>query len=198
MSRVGDFNKAMSNPSIQKQIKADSQRIADLESRVLSQHRLLTQILIVLKSYDAKISAIHELCQGANVFTWDQFESSVDEKIGLRKKLEGETLEIGDTVWVDFTATEVGNDKNKTTDENFVLRLGSNSVVFESSLVGKKVGETGIEHEAQLKEGGAKIKFVIDIKKAKAKVKSSVVSEVSDVSSDDSSDDSEDVREASE
>ena len=148
-------------------MKDASSKIADLDSRVLSQHKLLTQILIVLKSYDAKIDSLKELCEGANLFTPDTFESVMDSKIGLRKKTTEETVALGDTVWVNYTAVDVTNQENKISDENFVLRTGSNTVVFEHELIGKKIGEK-VEFEATVKD--TKLKFNVDILKAKTKL----------------------------
>jgi hypothetical protein len=164
--RTAEVNKALQHKN--QQVRDVSQKISDLDNRVLSQHKLLTQILIVLKSYDAKIDTLKELSEKANIFTPDTFETGMDEKLGLRKKTEEETVQLGDTVWVNYTATDVTNAENKISDENFVLRAGSNTVVFEHELIGKKIGTKNLEFEATVKD--TKLKFSVDILKAKARV----------------------------
>lgn len=168
--RTAEMNKALQHRN--QQVKDVNSKIADLENRVMSQHKLLTQILIVLKSYDAKIDVLKELSEKANLFTEDTFESGMDEKLGLRKRTAEESVQIGDTVWVNYSAVDVTNPENKISDENFVLRTGSNTVVFEHELIGKRIGDK-VEFEATVKD--TKLKFNVDILKAKSKLEGATV-----------------------
>lgn len=150
-----------------------------LAKKIAGQHRLAQSSLVLLKNIDARIEAIKDLSVEAGLYTEDQYQDKVDEKLGLRKKADNETIELADVVWVSYTA-EVEGVSEKQKEENLPVRVGSGAVMFESALLGKKCNDKGIVFDGVWKENNPseplkpiehKVKFTIDIQRVKARRK---------------------------
>lgn len=143
--------------------------IGMMTATVGEHRRLINSTHVLLKNYLARQDAIIKVLTTANVTTQETFDSFVDENLGLRLRASGETIEAGDVVWVKYDATVEGTDKNFS-DPELPVRAGSNTVVFDTMLVGKTVGSE-FEFDVPLTRGedaGKNVKYKVGILKAKA------------------------------
>ena len=138
-----------------------------VNERTQTQHKLLQSILVLMKNYDARMLTLQRAAFASNLITEEAFTEEVDNHLGLRKRTDDEPIEVGDVVWVKYTATHDGKSE---TEDNLPLRIGSGSVVFEQALVGLPANAQGVEFTATMKEDKGEVKFVIDVLKVKVKM----------------------------
>lgn len=138
-----------------------------VDARTQSQHKLLQSILVLMKNYDARLLTLQKAAFSGNLITEDSFSEEVDNFLGLRRRESTETIEVGDVVWVKYTATFNGKEE---TESNLPVRVGSGTVVFESALIGLPVNATGVEFTATMKDDKGDVKFTIDVLKVKVKM----------------------------
>lgn len=158
------------------ELKKENQELA---KRMMGQHRLAQSSLVLLKNIDARIEAIKDLIIEKNLFSEQEYQDAVDVKLGLRKKLENEDIELADVAWVSYVA-EVEGVEGTQTEECLPVRIGSNAVMFETALLGQKCDAKGIvfegswkdtDPEDKLKTVERKIKFTIDVLRVKTRRK---------------------------
>ena len=151
--------------------------ISVLATKTAAQHRLAQSSLVLLKNIDARIEGIKDLLTNAGVFTEEQYQDAVDSKLGLRRKADHEEIELADVCWVSYVAHCEGI-KDPQVEAGLPVRVGSNAVMFESALIGKKCNEKGIEFNTTLKEANPadplkpierKVRFIIDVNRVKAR-----------------------------
>ena len=158
------------------ELKKENQELA---KRMMGQHRLAQSSLVLLKNIDARIEAIKDLIIEKGLFTDQEYQDAVDVKLGLRKKLDNEEIELADVVWVSYVA-EVEGIQGTQTEDCLPVRVGSNAVMFESALLGKRCDTKGIVFEGSWKDADPtdkiktierKIKFTIDVLRVKTRRK---------------------------
>ena len=150
------------------ELKRDITEVANV---LMEQKRMIQSQHVLMKNYLARQEAFLSLLIQKGLFTESEFDAKVDENLGLRLRAADEEIQIGDVAWVDYTATITGTDKNYT-DNGLPVRVGSRTVVFDGTLIGKKVGET-FEFRAALKHGadaGKEVVYSIKILKAKVNI----------------------------
>lgn len=135
-----------------------------LDNKIEAQHKLLKSQLVILKNVDARIEAIKELLVSKGIFTEDEYQVTVDDKLGLKVKGAGELIEIGDIVWVKYVATQ---GEEVLTEPGLPLRIGSNAVPIEKELLGKPCDLK--DHKFVLEVNKTEYKFVLDVIRVKAK-----------------------------
>jgi hypothetical protein len=156
------------------ELKKENQELA---KRMMGQHRLAQSSLVLLKNIDARIEAIKDLIIEKGLFTDQEYQDAVDVKLGLRKKLDNETIELADVAWVSYEA-EVEGVPEKQKEECLPVRVGSNAVMFESALIGQQCDAKGIVFEGSWKEENPseplkpierKVVFTIDVLRVKTR-----------------------------
>jgi hypothetical protein len=135
--------------------------------RTNTQHKLLQSILVLMKNYDARLLTLQRAAFASNLITEDAFSEEVDNHLGLRRRADDESIEVGDVVWVRYTASHNGKAES---EENLPLRIGSGSVVFEQALIGLPASAKNVEFTATMKEDKGEVKFTIDVLKVKVKM----------------------------
>lgn len=150
-----------------------AEQVKALRGKFGSQHRLLQSMLVMLKNMDARLEATKEVLVSLSMVTDDEFSVIVDKKIGLRLKEDNEEIKDGDIAWVSYVG-KIDGEAQEYKQENFPIRVGSNSVVFEQALVGRRPNTMGVTYQAEFGSGenkGKTIKFNIDIFKVKTNLK---------------------------
>jgi hypothetical protein len=133
-------------------------------NKVMTQHRMLQAMNTLLQNFDSRFDIFKKYAEKNNWFTPGEFEEEMDSMAGMMRKADTEKVEIGDVVWVNYTAK---NPKSEVTEKDFPLRIGSKTIVFEDSLPGKAIGETfTCTHDVDKNP----VEFKITIIKAKRKI----------------------------
>jgi len=150
---------------------AISDYVTALSKKVGTQQQLSKSVLMMLKTMDSKMDALRDVMVAKAVATDQEIDAAIDANIGLRLREDNEDICLGDVVWVNYSGTIDGGKEFK--QENFPIRVGSNTVIFEQALVGRRPNTMGVTHDATFKGGeyaGKTIKFNIDIYKVKTQV----------------------------
>jgi hypothetical protein len=139
--------------------------------KVLQHNKLLDNYLRTLNSFDSKLDTILQLLEQKNVIGENDFEELHDHNTGWRKKTETELAADGDVVWVNYKLT---SDEIKAKvpagfveEKDMPIRLGAKAVIFEESIVGKKVGEA---YNYTHKDDKDTFEFVITVSKLKTRL----------------------------
>lgn len=138
----------------------------EIAEKVTSQHRLMQSTITLCKNFDTRIDILKDIIVTKGLSTEDALEDLMDYKTGFRRRTGEEEIQNGDVVWVSYEALQEG-ETGKVIEEGFPVRVGSNAIMFEPALLGKKEGEeTTYSGEWE----GKKVTFTIKILKAKARL----------------------------
>ncbi len=135
-----------------------------LDNKIEAQNKLLKSQLVIMKNLDARFEAIKELLVSKGIITEDEYQTTVDSKLGLRAKMGDEKIAIGDIVWVKYVATQ---GEEILTEPGLPLRIGSNAVPIEKELLDKPCDLK--DHKFSLEVNNIEYKFVLDVIRVKTK-----------------------------
>lgn len=138
----------------------------EIAEKVTSQHKLMQSTITLCKNFDTRIDILKDVIISKGLSTDDALEGIMDEKTGFRRRGPDEEIQNGDVVWVSYEATQEGEDA-KIVEEGFPVRVGSNAIMFEAVLLGKKEGET-TSYSGEY--DGKQVSFSIKVIKVKARV----------------------------
>jgi hypothetical protein len=167
----------MSDYDMKKELKHQSyvelkKDIGALTNIVGEQKRLIQSAHVLLKNYLARQEAVVEILTEKGVCTESELSGLVDKNLGLRERTLTEELQVGDVAWVNYVATITGTSERHS-DTQLPIRVGSQTVVFDTALVGRKIIDGKFELKFPLTKGehaGKEVVYEIDIVKAKVKV----------------------------
>ena len=162
-----------------KAVQAEARSEASETLSLGEQSKLLKSLVNFAHSIDSKIDTLVATLEGSEVINEGAFDTALDAKRGIRLLNEDEFIKDEDVAWVSYTARIGG--RLISEEEDFPIRIGSGSVLFEESLIGKKAHQGGLTYQSKFKDKsfpklfGKDIQFSIDIGKVKTKIEGGAV-----------------------
>lgn len=140
--------------------------------KVYAHNKMLNTYMMTLNTFDNKFETLLELLEQKQVLKYSEFEELFDHNTGWRKMGSNEDIVAGNVAWVDYkmTSEEVKEKipEGYIQEKDMPVRVGAKAIIFEDSLINRKVGET-FTYE-QVDQDGKTYSFEIKITKAKAKI----------------------------
>lgn len=147
-------------------VMALQKAFGEIAEKVTSQHRLMQSTITLCKNFDTRIDILKDVIVSKGLSTDVALEDLMDTKTGFRRRGADEEIQNGDVVWVSYEATQEG-ETEKIVEEGFPVRVGSNAIMFEPALMGKREGDE-VAYSGEYE--GKQVSFSIKVLKVKARV----------------------------
>lgn len=162
--------------SLKEELKPMLTQVKDHSEKHLAQYKMVRSLIGYMRDVDTKIDAIREVFVDERPALAETIDTKWDTLRGLRLKTDQEPISVGDVVWVTYKAEVVDGEKKGTKfeEEDFPVRVGSNTIAFEDLLKGKFLNAEFTEEKSfpkdQYKEldyAGCRVRFDIKIVRVK-------------------------------
>lgn len=152
-------------------------QIQDLVTKTQSTFDVMQRIFSFLGDIETRIEAFRTLGIKANSFTDEEYETTWDDIKGLRVRGPTEFIQQDDFVKITYYANDKETGKKVMEGVDFPLRLGTNTLLIENQIVGKRVDagvlKFDVEYPKDFKSeprlAGKTLSFEVTIGKVKCK-----------------------------